>query len=70
MEGTSEKEKKQQKSVDFESFKNQVLADYKLACLSREASLLGRKYSDELEHDSGTKSGIQSSLSVSSPPDP
>ena len=43
MKGTSEKEKKQHKSVDFESFKNQVLADYKLACLSREASLLGRK---------------------------
>ena len=43
MKGTSEKEKKQNKSVDFESFKNQVLADYKLACLSREASLLGRK---------------------------
>ena len=43
MKGTSEKEKKQNSSVDFESFKNQVLADYKLACLSREASLLGRK---------------------------
>lgn len=43
MKGTSEEEKKQHKSVDFESFKTQVLADYKLACLSREASLLGRK---------------------------
>jgi 2-oxoisovalerate dehydrogenase E1 component len=29
--------------VDFETFKNEVLADYKLACLSREASLLGRR---------------------------
>ena len=43
MKGTSEKEKKQHKSVDFESFKNQVLAEYKLACLSREAALLGRQ---------------------------
>lgn len=30
-------------SVDFETFKNEVLADYKLANLSREASLLGRR---------------------------
>ena len=30
-------------SVDFETFKAQVLADYKLASLSREASLLGRR---------------------------
>ncbi|MBI1836270.1 MAG: transketolase [Flavobacteriia bacterium] len=30
-------------SVDFETFKQQVLADYKLACVSREASLLGRR---------------------------
>ena len=29
--------------MDFEAFKNEVLADYKLACESREASLLGRK---------------------------
>jgi 2-oxoisovalerate dehydrogenase E1 component len=29
--------------VDFETFKNEVIADYKLACLSREASLLGRR---------------------------
>ncbi|MFN6086322.1 MAG: transketolase, partial [Fluviicola sp.] len=29
--------------LDFQSFKNQVLEDYKLACLSRETSLLGRK---------------------------
>lgn len=29
--------------VDFETFKNQVIEDFKLACLSREASLLGRK---------------------------
>ena len=31
------------KSLDFTSFKNQVLSDFKLACESREASLLGRK---------------------------
>jgi 2-oxoisovalerate dehydrogenase E1 component len=30
-------------SLDFETFKSEVLADYKLACLSREASLLGRR---------------------------
>jgi pyruvate/2-oxoglutarate/acetoin dehydrogenase E1 component/TPP-dependent pyruvate/acetoin dehydrogenase alpha subunit len=30
-------------NIDFESFKSQVLADYKLACESRETSLLGRK---------------------------
>lgn len=29
--------------VDFESFKKEVLEDYKLACISREASLLGRR---------------------------
>jgi 2-oxoisovalerate dehydrogenase E1 component len=31
------------KSVDFDTFKSEVLADYKLACISRETSLLGRK---------------------------
>jgi pyruvate/2-oxoglutarate/acetoin dehydrogenase E1 component/TPP-dependent pyruvate/acetoin dehydrogenase alpha subunit len=30
-------------SLDFQSFKNEVLEDYRLACISREASLLGRK---------------------------
>ncbi len=30
-------------NVDFETFKQEVLADFKLACLSRETSLLGRK---------------------------
>lgn len=30
-------------SVDFETFKEQVLNDYRLACLSRETSLLGRR---------------------------
>jgi pyruvate/2-oxoglutarate/acetoin dehydrogenase E1 component/TPP-dependent pyruvate/acetoin dehydrogenase alpha subunit len=30
-------------SLDFETFKNQILADFRLACESREASLLGRK---------------------------
>lgn len=29
--------------IDFETFKTQVIADYRLACESREASLLGRK---------------------------
>lgn len=29
--------------IDFETFKKEVLSDYKLACLSREASLLGRR---------------------------
>lgn len=29
--------------VDFESFKDEVLKDFKLACISREASLLGRR---------------------------
>jgi TPP-dependent pyruvate/acetoin dehydrogenase alpha subunit len=29
--------------VDFETFKNEVIEDFKLACLSREASLLGRR---------------------------
>ena len=30
-------------SLDFQTFKTEVLNDYRLACLSREASLLGRK---------------------------
>ena len=30
-------------NIDFESFKSQVIADFKLACESRETSLLGRK---------------------------
>ncbi len=30
-------------SIDFETFKNEILADFRLACESREASLLGRK---------------------------
>jgi pyruvate/2-oxoglutarate/acetoin dehydrogenase E1 component/TPP-dependent pyruvate/acetoin dehydrogenase alpha subunit len=30
-------------NIDFETFKSQVLQDYKLACESRETSLLGRK---------------------------
>ncbi len=39
------KEKNTQNSqeIDFQSFKSEVLNDYKLACISREASLLGRK---------------------------
>ena len=38
-----EKAPNTQDPMDFESFKKQVLADYQLACESREASLLGRK---------------------------
>ncbi len=30
-------------ALDFETFKKEVLADFRLACVSREASLLGRK---------------------------
>lgn len=30
-------------SIDFESFRQEILEDFKLACLSRETSLLGRK---------------------------
>lgn len=32
-----------EQSVDFETFKQEVLNDYRLACLSRETSLLGRR---------------------------
>ena len=38
-----EKTVKAESQLDFASFKAQVLHDFKLACLSREASLLGRK---------------------------
>lgn len=34
---------KEDKSMDFQGFKNEILADYEIACLSREASLLGRR---------------------------
>jgi len=30
-------------SIDFQGFKDEVITDYQLACLSREASLLGRR---------------------------
>jgi TPP-dependent pyruvate/acetoin dehydrogenase alpha subunit len=30
-------------AIDFNTFKDQILADYRLACESRETSLLGRK---------------------------
>ena len=39
----SDKISKSKESLDFTSFKNKVLNDFKLACESREASLLGRK---------------------------
>ena len=29
--------------ISFEDFKSEILNDYRLACMSREASLLGRK---------------------------
>lgn len=34
---------KTDQKIDFETFKQEVLADYKLACVSRETSLLGRR---------------------------
>jgi pyruvate/2-oxoglutarate/acetoin dehydrogenase E1 component/TPP-dependent pyruvate/acetoin dehydrogenase alpha subunit len=34
---------KNSENLDFQSFKTEVLSDYKLACISRETSLLGRK---------------------------
>ena len=40
---TKETLTKDSANVDFESFKNEVLEDYKLACISRETSLLGRR---------------------------
>ena len=35
--------KENEAGIAFETFKQEVLADYRLACVSREASLLGRK---------------------------
>ena len=32
-----------QGNIDFDTFRLEILADYRLACESREASLLGRK---------------------------
>ncbi len=32
-----------EQNVDFETFKNEIINDFKLACLSRETSLLGRR---------------------------
>lgn len=29
--------------IDFDTFKNEIISDYQLACISREASLLGRR---------------------------
>jgi TPP-dependent pyruvate/acetoin dehydrogenase alpha subunit len=40
----SEKEQTVKKeSISFDDFKKEILADYKLACVSRETSILGRK---------------------------
>tara|TARA_B100000508_G_C11465718_1_gene282263 strand:+ start:8056 stop:10506 length:2451 start_codon:yes stop_codon:yes gene_type:complete len=33
----------EENKIDFEAFKSEVLSDFELACLSREASLLGRR---------------------------
>ncbi len=38
-----ESTKKEVNTLDFDTFKNEVIKDYKLACLSREASLMGRR---------------------------
>ena len=38
-----ESTKKELNTLDFDTFKNEVIEDYKLACLSREASLMGRR---------------------------
>ncbi|RFC55218.1 alpha-ketoacid dehydrogenase subunit alpha/beta [Brumimicrobium aurantiacum] len=35
--------KEEPNKIDFEDFKKEVIADYELACISREASLLGRR---------------------------
>lgn len=35
--------KEETNKIDFEDFKKEVIADYELACVSREASLLGRR---------------------------
>ncbi len=39
----NDKSTETEEAVDFQSFKKQVLNDFRLACVSREASLLGRK---------------------------
>ncbi|MBC8047666.1 MAG: hypothetical protein H7Y00_12780 [Fimbriimonadaceae bacterium] len=33
----------QKQSLTFEDFKKEALQDYRIACMSREASLIGRK---------------------------
>ena len=38
-----ESTKKEVNTLDFDTFKSEVIKDYKLACLSREASLMGRR---------------------------
>lgn len=38
-----ESAKKANQELDFDAFKEEILKDYRLACISREASLLGRK---------------------------
>ena len=41
--GLETEENIKENSINKSTFINEVLADYKLACISREASLLGRK---------------------------
>ena len=36
-------DEQQDQKIGFDEFRKEVLADYKLACVSREASLIGRK---------------------------
>lgn len=40
---TKETLSNKEKTLDFDTFKSEVLEDYKLACISREASILGRR---------------------------
>lgn len=42
-EDTNMVEEQQEKKIGFDEFKKEVLADYRMACVSREASLIGRK---------------------------
>ena len=40
---STQKTSEQTAELDFTTFKDQVIADYRLACISREASLMGRR---------------------------
>lgn len=43
MENTTSAAMRTDEKLSFENFRNEILSDYKFACISREASLLGRK---------------------------